>query len=121
MPQFFDLHWLNWGYEIILALAMQALGFGYAGLVRRLVIFPVNAIWPSVLPTLALNRALVVPEKRETVNGWKLSRYHFFLLCFGAMFVYFWIPNELFQALHGFNWMTWIGELRPDDVFQRRF
>ena len=24
------------------------------------------------------------------------------------MFVYFWIPNTLFQALHVFNWMTWI-------------
>ena len=62
----------------------------------------------SVLPTLALNRALVVPEAKETINGWKLSRYHFFFLCFGAMFIWFWVPNTLFAALHGFNWMTWI-------------
>lgn len=24
------------------------------------------------------------------------------------MFLYFWIPNFLFTALHLFNWMTWI-------------
>ena len=24
------------------------------------------------------------------------------------MFVWFWFPNKLFQALHAFNWMTWI-------------
>lgn len=65
-------------------------------------------MWPSVLPTLALNRALLVPEKKENINGWTLSRYRFFFMCFGAMFLYFWIPNFLFQALHSFNWMTWI-------------
>ena len=73
-----------------------------------MVIYPPQAIWPGLLPKIALNRALVVPEKRETINGWTLSRYHFFLLTFGAMFVWFWIPNTLFQALHAFNWMTWI-------------
>ncbi len=30
------------------------------------------------------------------------------MLSFLAMFLYFWIPNFLFTALHGFNWMTWI-------------
>ena len=46
LPMFFNMKWLNWGYMICLSLSMQAFGFGYAGLVRRLVIFPVNAIWP---------------------------------------------------------------------------
>ena len=65
-------------------------------MLRRFVIFPVNAIWPKVLPALALNRALLVPEKKgEIISGWRLTRYKFFLLAFGAMFVYFWIPNTL--------------------------
>ena len=78
-------------------------------MLRRFVIYPVTAIWPQVLPTLALNRALIVPERKgEVVNGWKLTRYQFFMSAFGLMFVYFWIPNSFFQALHSFNWMTWI-------------
>ena len=95
LPIFFGLDWLNWGYMILISLALQAFGFGLAGLMRRIVIYPPAAIWPSILPKIALNRALVVAEKRETINGWKLSRYHFFLLAFGVMWVYFWIPNTL--------------------------
>ena len=108
LPQFFDLQWVNWGYEILISLSMQAFGFSLAGLCRRIVIYPPQAIWPEVLPKIALNRALVVNEKRESINGWKISRYHFFLACFGLMFVWFWVPNTLFTALHGFNWMCWI-------------
>ena len=109
LPQYLDQTWVSFGYEILLALNVQIMGFGYAGILRRFVIFPVTAIWPQVLPTLALNRALVVPEKKgEVINGWKLSRYQFFLSSFGLMFVWFWIPNTLFQALRSFNWMTWI-------------
>jgi len=109
LPQYLDQTWVTFGYEIVLALSTQFFGFGFAGLLRRFVIYPITAIWPKVLPTIALNRALVIPEKRgEIVNGWKLTRYRFFLLAFLAMFLYFWIPNSLFTALRSFNWMTWI-------------
>ena len=109
LPQYLDQTWVTFGYEITLALAVQMFGFGFAGLLRRFVIFPVTAIWPKVLPTIALNKALIVPEnKDEVVNGWKMTRYRFFMLSFVAMFLWFWIPNTLFTALHGFNWMTWI-------------
>ena len=99
---------MTFGYEITLALATQTFGLGFAGLLRRFVVFPVTSIWPKVLPTLALNRALLLPEKRERIHGWTITRYRFFLTAFGAMFVWFWIPNSLFTALRLFNWMTWI-------------
>ena len=109
LPQYLDQKWVSFSYEIVFALAVQFFGFGFAGLLRRFVIFPVTAIWPSVLPILALNRALIKPEKKdEVVNGWRITRYNFFMLAFIAMFFYFWIPNTLFTALHAFNWMTWI-------------
>lgn len=41
-----------------------------------------------------------------------MSRYKFFLWAFGAMFIYFWFPNYLFEALTFFSWMTWIA---PDN------
>jgi hypothetical protein len=30
------------------------------------------------------------------------------MYCFGAMFVYFWFPGYIIQAMAYFNWMTWI-------------
>lgn len=35
------------------------------------------------------------------------------MYCFVAMFVYFWFPNYIIQAISYFNWMTWIA---PDNV-----
>ena len=100
------------GYGILLLLSTQLMGLGFSGMLRRFVIYPVEALWPSILPTLALNRALLVPEKRESIHGWSISRYKFFFLVFGGSFVYFWIPDFLFQALSLFAWMTWIA---PDN------
>jgi hypothetical protein len=36
-----------------------------------------------------------------------------FTYCFGAMFVYYWFPGYIIQAMAYFNWMTWIA---PDNV-----
>jgi OPT family small oligopeptide transporter len=108
LPQYLDRTWVTFGYEIVLAISVQFFGFGFAGVLRKFAIYPVKSIWPKVMPILALNRALMVKEKEETVYGWSISRYRFFLLCFIGMFLYFWIPNFLFTALHSFNWMTWI-------------
>jgi OPT family small oligopeptide transporter len=100
--------WLTPGYQILLLLSTQLLGLGFSGLLRRFVVYPIEAIWPNILPTLALNRALLVPEKKQTIHGWSMSRYKFFFVVFGAMFVYFWFPDFIFQALSYFAWMTWI-------------
>jgi hypothetical protein len=35
------------------------------------------------------------------------------MYCFGAMFIYFWFPGYIIQAMSYFNWMTWIA---PDNV-----
>lgn len=100
--------WLTPAYGILLLLSTQLMGLGFSGLLRRFVIYPIEAIWPSILPTLALNRALLVPEKRETIHGWQVTRYRFFFYVFCGMFVYFWLPDYLFPALSTFAWMTWI-------------
>ncbi|TEA18589.1 Oligopeptide transporter 2 [Colletotrichum sidae] len=55
-----------------------------------------------------MNRALTRPEPREEINGWTMSRYKFFYVCTGCMFLYYWLPGYLFTALATFNWMTWI-------------
>lgn len=100
--------WLTPGYGILLLLSTQLMGIGFSGLLRRFVVYPIEAIWPWLLPTVALNRALLIPEKRETVHGWSISRYKFFFIAFTAMFFYFWIPDFIFPAISLFPWMTWI-------------
>ncbi|KAJ6496043.1 OPT-domain-containing protein [Mycena sanguinolenta] len=52
-----------------------------------------------------------MPIKPTVVDGWSVSRLHWFLYCFGAMFVYFWFPDFIRQALSYFNWMTWISPM----------
>ncbi len=105
---FYHDTWLTPGYGILLLLSTQMMGLGFAGMMRRFVVYPIETIWPSILPTVALNRALLVPENRETVHGWRLTRYQWFFLSFTIMFIYFWIPDYLFTALSTFAWMCWI-------------
>ena len=35
------------------------------------------------------------------------------MYCFTAMFIYFWFPNYIIQAMSYFNWTTWIA---PNNV-----
>lgn len=108
LPMYYGNKWATVGYQFLLILSTQFAGFGFAGIMRRLIVYPARALWPTMLPTIALNRALVAKESNKTINGWSISRYRFFALVFSMGFVYFWIPDYLFQALSTFNWMTWI-------------
>ncbi|KAI5963486.1 uncharacterized protein KGF55_002366 [Candida pseudojiufengensis] len=105
---FYNNQWVDFGYQVLLILSTNFLGIGLAGILRKIAVYPVEAMWPTLLPTLALNKALLVPEKKENINGWKISGYNFFFICFCGMFLYFWIPDYLFQALSTFNWLSWI-------------
>ncbi|PVH13552.1 OPT family small oligopeptide transporter [Candidozyma duobushaemuli] len=95
------------GGQILLVLSSNFMGFGLAGIFRKFVVYPVTAVWPTLLPTLAVNKALTKPEKKENINGWKISRYSFFLIVFACSFVYFWVPDYLFTGLSYFNWISW--------------
>ncbi|KAK0448152.1 OPT-domain-containing protein [Armillaria borealis] len=111
--RFFNESWAsNFGYQILISLSTNFIGYGLAGITRRFLVYPSYAIWPTNLATIALNRAFH-SETNQIANGWKVSRMRFFLYAFGGMFVYFWFPNYIFQALSYFNWMTWIA---PDNV-----
>lgn len=105
---FYHDAWLTAEYGILLLLSTQLMGLGFSGLLRRFVVYPVEAIWRALLPTVALNRALLMPERRETVLGWSLSRYQVFFIFAVGMFAYYWLPGYLFPALSNFAWMTWI-------------
>ena len=108
MERFYNNQWATFGYQVLLILATNFMGFGFAGIMRKFAIYPIKSIWPTILPTLALNKALMQPERKENINGWSISRYAFFFTVFASSFLYNWFPTYLFQALSTFNWITWI-------------
>ncbi|KAL8419048.1 hypothetical protein RB594_002305 [Gaeumannomyces avenae] len=109
LPIFFNQRWAGFGFNILLALANQVYGLGMAGILRRLTVYPIEAVWPVNLPTLALNRTLInYDNKREKINGWTMTRYRLFIWSSVIFLVYYWIPNQFFVGLRLFNWMTWI-------------
>lgn len=112
LPRFYDNDWVTFGYQTLLILSTNFLGFGFAGIMRRVSVYPVRAVWPTVLPQLAINQALMRHDKKENINGWTISRYNFLFLVTGSSFIYYWIPGYLFQALSTFNWISWI---KPDN------
>jgi OPT family oligopeptide transporter len=108
LPFFFNQTWANsWGYQICLILSTQLLGYGLAGMARMFIVYPETQIWYWLLPTIAVNRAFH-KGKNYVANGWKISPLKYFLTVTGCMFVYFWLPNYMFQTLTYFNWITWI-------------
>lgn len=107
-PVFYGETYITFGYQLMLTLFVQLMGMGFAGYLRRFSVYPVKALWPTILPTIAMNRALTRPEPKENIHGWTISRYRFFYICTGGMFFYYWLPGYLFTALSTFNWMTWI-------------
>jgi OPT family small oligopeptide transporter len=111
--KFYKVDYVSFGYELLLTLFVQFMGMGFAGMLRRFAVYPTRSIWPSSLPTIAMNRTLFKPEIKENRNGWTISRYKFFFVTFSSMFVYYWLPGYLFTALSNFNWMTWIA---PDNA-----
>ncbi|KAJ6443803.1 OPT oligopeptide transporter family [Purpureocillium lavendulum] len=98
-------------WQAITIMATQLLGYGCAGIARRFLVYPPAMIWPRALANMGLAKALYADKGVKVlpaVNGWTMTRYRFFAICFVGMFIWFWIPNYLFQAIALFNWPTWI-------------
>ncbi|KAK9322011.1 OPT oligopeptide transporter protein-domain-containing protein [Lipomyces orientalis] len=108
LPMFFGLDFVGFGFMFLMTASTQFFGFGIAGLLRRWVIYPTKAVWPTILPTLQLNKTLLLPESKKSIHGWTITKYKFFFFAFTLMFFYFFIPDYLFTALSTFSWITWI-------------
>ncbi|KAK9449710.1 OPT oligopeptide transporter protein-domain-containing protein [Limtongia smithiae] len=108
LERFFGQKWATFGFVFLLNFSTQFFGFGLGGLLRRWVVYPAKAVWPSLLPTLMLNRTLLIKENGRPINGWRVSRYKFFWIVLIGIFLYYWLPGYAFTALSNFNWMTWI-------------
>ena len=93
-------------YGFLLCLTTEMLGYGFAGLCRRWLLYPKDMIWPSQLSTSAFLNTMH-RDKNPRANGWTISRYHLFFLSLVAMFGYSFLP-QLVPALSGLNLLPMI-------------
>ncbi|KAK0535635.1 hypothetical protein OC835_002310 [Tilletia horrida] len=98
------------GYQIMLVMSTQLIGFSYAGFCRRWLVWPAAMIWPAGLVQTALLSTLHHSQQAE--KG-RMSRERFFLYAFLGSFFYYWFPGYIFTALSSFNWACWIA---PNNV-----
>ncbi|KAI5124408.1 hypothetical protein M0805_008292 [Coniferiporia weirii] len=107
---YFNQHW-GFGYQLLLCLSSQVIGFTFAGFVRQFLVWPSAMIYPGVLVNCALFNTLHGSYGKK--EGRHMSREWFFLYAMLASFVWYWFPGYIFTALSVFNWVCWIA---PNNV-----
>ncbi|KAK6124748.1 hypothetical protein DH2020_041500 [Rehmannia glutinosa] len=95
---------LNFICALLIVLTTQIVGYGWAGMLRKYLVDPVEMWWPSNLAQVSLFRAL--HEREPKTSG--MTRIRFFLICMTASFVYYLFPGYLFQILTFFSWVCWV-------------
>ncbi|KAI4303564.1 hypothetical protein MLD38_039175 [Melastoma candidum] len=88
---------------LLIVLTTQILGYGWAGMLRKYLVDPVEMWWPANLAQVSLFRAL--HEKEPNSKGF--TRMRFFLLAMAASFAYYVLPGYLFPILTFFSWACW--------------
>ncbi|XP_050219324.1 oligopeptide transporter 1 [Mercurialis annua] len=99
---------------MILVQTTQLLGYGWAGMFRKILVDSPFMWWPQNLVQVSLFRALHEKEKRPR-NG--LSRIQFFTMVFIGSFAYYIIPGYLFPSISAFSFVCWIW---TDSVFAQQ-
>ncbi|KAL1411767.1 hypothetical protein Q8F55_002734 [Vanrija albida] len=115
MPQWFGMEYARAaGYQFLGALGTNMIGFGFAGITRRFLVYPSYCVWPASLSTIALNNALhdhagsTTPVRGPWKTVWRASMYKCFWVVFGIYFVYYFFPGYIFPNLTIFDWIAWI-------------
>ncbi|KAL9025471.1 MAG: hypothetical protein Q9196_005713 [Gyalolechia fulgens] len=93
-------------YQIALTISTQILGYSFAGLTRRYLVRPPSMIWPATLMSTAMFTTMHKSENK-IANGWRITRWKFFLVVFGCAFAWYFLPGLLFPALSYFSVLTW--------------
>lgn len=105
----------GWGFELLMCISTQMLGFGMAGFFNRFLVQPASMIWPANLINCSLFTALhdhSKPDPRKT-NGWTIGKYRLFLYTMLGSFAWYWFPGLIAPFLSVFAWVTWIKPNSP--------
>ncbi|GAA5988412.1 hypothetical protein JCM10908_003554 [Rhodotorula pacifica] len=92
-------------FDFLLVLTTQLIGFGVAGLCRRLLVWPASMLWPQNLVYCTLLNTFHAEIEDEETGP---TRLRFFAYIFAGAFCWFWLPGFLFAALSAFSWVCWI-------------
>lgn len=104
---FYNQH-TNFGYQWLLVMSTQLIGFSIGGICKRFLVAPPSMIWPVNLVTAALFNTLHAQETAGTQARGGISRERFFTYVFVGYFCYNFLPSYLFTALSSFSWVCWI-------------
>ena len=106
---------LGWGFNLLLCISTQMIGYGLAGLFRKVLVWPSAMIWPTSLINTALFNGLHDHSKTDPAktHGWRISRYRYFLFVFIGSFTWYWFPGFIAPFLSVFAFVCWI---RPNNV-----
>lgn len=99
------------GFDIVLVLSSQMIGFAFAGMCRRFLVWPAGLVWPSNLVICTLLNTFHA-EDDDGRDG-SMTRFRFFALVAGLAGAYFVLPSFLFTALSTFSYICWMA---PDNV-----
>lgn len=106
---------LGWGFNLLLTVSNQVIGYGLAGVCRRFLVWPAAMIWPTNLVSTSVFYALHDHRKSdpEKTNGWSIGRYRYFLYIVLGSFVWHWFPELIAPFLSVFAFVTWIKPNSP--------
>ena len=99
-------------YQLLLTISTQILGYAFAGMARRYLVKPPSMIWPGTLASTAMFATLHKSENK-VANGWRITRWRFFVIVWSGSFLWYFLPGLLMPALSYFNVLTWFA---PDNV-----
>lgn len=93
------------GFDILMVFTTSIIGFSFAGLCRRFLVWPASLIWPQNLVTCTLFNTFHA-EEDDPLNG--ITRFRMFTyVAVGAFFWYF-FPGFIFTGLSTFSFLCWI-------------
>lgn len=86
---------LGAGFDVLLLMTTQMIGFGVAGLCRRFLVWPAAMIWPQNLVFCTLLNTL---HAEDDTDGTGVTRHRFFIWVFSGAFFWYFLPGELTVA-----------------------
>ncbi|KAI0480871.1 small oligopeptide transporter [Xylariaceae sp. FL0804] len=98
------------GFQLLLTISTQSLGYGIAGLMRKFLVYPASMIWPGNLVVVALMNAMYEKHqvKDPSIIGGNMTRYRWFGIVTAVSGLYYFIPGFLAQFLSVFAFATWM-------------
>ena len=80
------------GFDFLLVLSSQIIGFSFAGLCRRFLIWPASLVWPQNLVTCTLFNTFHAEE--DDGSDGSVTRFRFFTYVLGGAFFWYIFPGE---------------------------